>query len=113
MSSREHELKMIEQFVARMKEATTLSARVEERHRSIERSRDIRPDRRKEAQTEPTVSPAAVPTPPAARARFFSVRAWATRDWYELLLPPRGVVAVPSGCLVTGGDRAWRRTEVP
>lgn len=103
----------LEVLVARMREADENRARVERRHASIERSRDVRPDRRQEAHVEPTVSPAAVPTPPAARARSFSVRAWATRDWYELLLPPRGVVRVPEGCLITGGDRAWRRTEVP
>lgn len=103
----------LEVLVARMREAEETRARVEQRHKDIERSRDVRPDRRKEARTEPTVSPAAVPTPPAARARFFSVRAWATRDWYELPLFAGGHVNVPSGCLITGGDRAWRRTEVP
>jgi hypothetical protein len=118
---RKAELAAIVLFVQRMNEATKRASQLELRHRAIEKARDLRPDRRDfmmKASRLPASRPAAPATtqPPrvAERARPFpKVGRWATADWYELLLPPRGLVKVPDGCLVTGGDRAWRRAEVP
>jgi len=116
---RKAELAAIEQFVARMKEADQLASKVELRHQNIVRARETRPDLRRSveparAKARELAEPAsAVATPPAVeRARLFQkVGRWANADWYELLLPPRGRVKVPDGCLITGGDRAWRREE--
>lgn len=60
--------------------------------------------------------PAAVPPPAPAKPRLQiprSCRKWQTVDWYELPLYAFGRVHVPDGCLVTGGDRAWRREVSP
>lgn len=121
-ADRKAEPDAIEAFVEQMRQADRLAARVELRHRAVLEDRDARPDQRgKRRDVEPVrakalglAEPAPAVTPPAVeRARFFSkVGRWANADWYELLLPPSPRVRVPEGCLVTGGDRAWRRTEV-
>lgn len=109
----------LESLVAIMAEASKRAARLEEELRQLSASRDLRPDQRHKteaarAKARGLAGPASVATPRAVeRARFFSKAGLPENaDWYELLLPPLGqVVKVPEGCLITGGDRSWRREE--
>jgi len=58
-------------------------------------------------------SPAeARPRPPPAVGRARLLSKWATMDWYEFALFQPTRAFVPGGCLITGGDRAWRCMEV-
>lgn len=50
-----------------------------------------------------TAAPRLVPPLHQPRARHLD-----QRDWYEILLPPRGYVHVPPHLFELGGERAWR-----
>lgn len=116
MSVDADELRWIQDFAAKMAEAHTRSEELADRFAEIRRQSDLRPDQVKtvarEQRRAPAEPAAAPPLPPGSARPFSKTTRWANADWYELLLAPLGHIKVPEVCLITGGDRAWRREEV-